>query len=94
MENNHRFFKNLNCKYFPCHTGISEENFNCLFCYCPLYMLQEDCGGNYKYHKGVKSCINCNLPHIPQGYELINKKLGAYIKIQKTKREGDYGKNQ
>lgn len=35
MENSHRFFENRECKYFPCHKGL--EDFNCLFCYCPLY---------------------------------------------------------
>ena len=35
----HQFFQNRECKYFPCHKGIDEEEFNCLFCYCPLYAL-------------------------------------------------------
>ena len=30
------FFQNRPCEYFPCHKGIPEEAFNCLFCYCPL----------------------------------------------------------
>ena len=35
MENSYKYFKNKDCKYFPCHKGLSDE-FNCLFCYCPM----------------------------------------------------------
>ena len=31
------WFQNRECEYFPCHKGVREEEFNCLFCYCPLY---------------------------------------------------------
>ena len=43
------FFQNRDCEYFPCHQGADPENFNCLFCYCPLYALGEKCGGNFRY---------------------------------------------
>lgn len=33
------FFQNRACEYFPCHKGVADEDFNCLFCYCPLYLL-------------------------------------------------------
>lgn len=60
----HEFFCNNDCQYFPCHSGIKAENFNCLFCYCPLYLLGKKCGGNYFYlPNGVKDCSNCTLPH-------------------------------
>ena len=60
------FFQNRECEFFPCHSGIAEEDFNCLFCYCPLYALGENCGGNFQYTPGgVKSCVNCNFPHSP-----------------------------
>ena len=36
---NYSFMQNRDCEYFPCHAGVSEEDFNCLFCYCPLYAL-------------------------------------------------------
>ena len=42
-----RFFQNRECRFFPCHKGVAEEEFNCLFCYCPLYTLGRKCGGNY-----------------------------------------------
>ena len=38
--------------------------FNCLFCYCPLYMLGRKCGGNFTYlESGVKDCSECLVPH-------------------------------
>lgn len=86
MENSYRFFRNRECKYFPCHKVDCEEEFNCLFCYCPLYMLEESCGGNFVYEKGVKNCSNCIIPHVPRGYDYINNKLRDYIKEEKKRR--------
>ena len=60
----HSFFSNRACKYFPCHDAIAEDDVNCLFCYCPLYALGPECGGNFTYtKKGRKNCKNCSLPH-------------------------------
>ena len=76
MENSYRFYRNTACKYFPCHKVKNEEEFNCMFCYCPLYFL-EDCGGNYIINNGIKDCTNCLIPHSPNGYDYINKKIMA-----------------
>jgi len=38
------FYCNKECDFFPCHKTNKPEEFNCMFCYCPLYMLGEDCG--------------------------------------------------
>ena len=58
------FFCNTSCGYFPCHEGIPAEEFNCLFCYCPLYTLGPRCGGNYTYTaSGIKDCSRCTLLH-------------------------------
>ena len=67
------FFSNRACKYFPCHEGVAEEDFNCLFCYCPLYALGPDCGGNFTYtDKGRKNCKECNVPHVrDNGVKLV-----------------------
>mgnify|MGYP003372317598 CR=1 FL=1 len=43
------FYSHKECEFFPCHETKDTENFNCLFCYCPLYALGSKCGGNYKY---------------------------------------------
>ena len=58
------FFSHQECEFFPCHKGADPENFNCLFCYCPLYALGRECGGNFRYlDSGIKDCTNCLLPH-------------------------------
>ena len=60
----YQFFQNRPCEYFPCHKDVNEADFNCLFCYCPLYTLGKACGGNYIYKEsGVKSCKDCAFPH-------------------------------
>ena len=68
------FFTNRNCKSFPCH-DVPEEEFNCMFCYCPLYDF-EDCGGSYVHNdKGIKNCKNCAFPHFRDNYPKVIKKL-------------------
>lgn len=85
----HRFFQNTACKYFPCHKGVPVEDFNCLFCFCPLYALGRKCGGNCTYtEKGHKSCMNCAFPHDRAHYDAI---LARYAEIsavvERTDRE-------
>lgn len=77
MDNSYRFFTNTDCQYFPCHK--LEGSFNCLFCYCPLYLMGEDCGGRFVYTNGVKDCSGCTIPHVPKGYDYINEKLREEI---------------
>lgn len=74
MENSFRFYTNKDCQYLPCHKVGNTEDFNCMFCYCPLYLL-EDCGGKYISNYGVKDCTDCLIPHKPNGYDYINKKI-------------------
>ena len=47
-ERHYAFFQNRDCEYFPCHATKHPEDFNCLFCYCPLYALGRGCGGNFR----------------------------------------------
>jgi len=72
------FYQNKGCKYYPCHNDIAEEEFSCLFCYCPLYALGDSCGGNFSYdnEKGIKDCSGCTLPHRKNSYEYICRKCG------------------
>ena len=87
---NHTFFCNKGCEYFPCHKTDSPEEFNCMFCYCPLYMLGEDCGGNFIYlSNGIKDCSACVLPHIKgKGYEHVQKKMQEVIeKVKSNKKQ-------
>ena len=73
---NYKFFSNRKCEYFPCHRTENPEDFNCIFCYCPLYTMGEECGGNYRYTQdGVKDCSGCGIPHIKENYDMITQKL-------------------
>lgn len=82
MNNNYKFFSNRECEYFPCHKIGDEANFNCMFCYCPLYALGSKCGGQYKYNeKGIKDCTDCILPHKRESYEYIIKKFEQISEI-------------
>lgn len=85
MENSYRFYRNTACDYFPCHKTKNEEEFNCMFCYCPLYLLKE-CGGRYVINDGIKDCSNCLIPHMPKGYDYINKKLMAENERKREKK--------
>ena len=75
MAENYSFFSNKKCEYFPCHKvsdKIAEEDFNCLFCYCPLY-LKERCPGNPVYlvtanGENIKDCSECTFPHRAANY--------------------------
>ncbi|MDD2979052.1 MAG: cysteine-rich small domain-containing protein [Hespellia sp.] len=77
------FFNHRECEYFPCHLTDNPDEFNCLFCYCPLYMLGEDCGGNYRYVHGIKDCSACLVPHKKENYGYITGKFQEICKSMK-----------
>ena len=81
---NYDFFQNSACEYFPCHKCKDTENFSCLFCYCPLYALGDQCGGNFSYTKeGIKDCSACLIPHRRENYDRIMEKMKAIIELAK-----------
>ena len=83
-SNNARFFQNRACEYFPCHQGVPEKDFNCLFCFCPLYTLGRKCGGNCTYNeKGRKSCNACSFPHERNNYDAIMARYGEIADVVK-----------
>lgn len=82
---NYKFVQNRKCEYFPCHKVKDEDSFNCLFCFCPLYMLGEKCGGNFKYTNGFKDCSDCLLPHSKNAYEHVMSKMDLVMKIGSKK---------
>lgn len=85
-ERHYAFFQNRECEFFPCHKGADAENFNCLFCYCPLYALGEGCGGNFQYIAGgVKDCSNCLFPHNPDNYMAICMRYEEVAELAKKK---------
>ena len=62
--------------YYPCHDGM--EEMNCLFCYCPLYHM-ENCPGNPEYIESgggrIKACTYCSFPHEAGNYDTIMEML-------------------
>ncbi len=83
---NYRFFQNTKCEYFPCHKTERPEAFSCLFCYCPLYALGKDCGGNFVYTKeGIKDCSGCLFPHRAENYDGVLEKMGAVMELARQK---------
>lgn len=77
------FFANRDCAYFPCHEGVAPEDFNCMFCYCPLYVLGDDCGGNpRRTEAGVKDCSACAVPHERDaGTRLVSERFDDIMRI-------------
>ena len=83
---NYDFFQNKACEYFPCHKGADAETFSCLFCYCPLYALGENCGGHFTYtDSGIKDCSDCLRPHKRENYASISREIAKVIDLAKKK---------
>ena len=83
---NYDFFQHKKCEYFPCHKGADPDNFNCLFCYCPLYALGDKCGGNFTYTaQGIKDCTNCLVPHRRENYLGVLSKMDGILEMAKKK---------
>ncbi len=86
-QNRYSFFKNTECEFFPCHKTENAEDFNCMFCYCPLYTLGDKCGGSFRFlENGIKDCSNCLIPHSPDGYELITTYFPEIAKLAKKEK--------
>ena len=88
IEDSRAHFASRACRFFPCHPNADANSFNCLFCYCPLYMLGEACGGSFTYtEKGVKDCSGCLLPHSDIGYDYITGRFSQIVEtMQKDNR--------
>ena len=82
------FFSNRACPYFPCHEGVDEQRFNCLFCYCPLYALGTRCGGDYRYTPtGIKDCSACTRLHDGDaGARIVREQFRALAELAKETR--------
>lgn len=80
------FFQNKECEYFPCHSTEKPEDFNCLFCYCPLYALGDRCGGGFQYtEKGVKDCTKCLFPHRRENYPRVTERFAEIAEMVRKK---------
>ena len=83
------FFQNRACPHFPCHKGVAEDDFNCLFCYCPLYALGDQCGGGFAYtDSGVKSCADCAFPHRRDNYRKVLARWPEISRLAEKKNHG------
>ncbi len=81
------FFQNSKCEYFPCHNTSEPNNFSCLFCFCPLYSLNEECGGNFKYNEaGIKCCDECVFPHSRENYGSVIENVGKLYEKMKNRK--------
>ena len=90
MSEHYKFFSNRECEYFPCHKTERPEDFNCLFCYCPLYALGDRCGGNFHYIQGgIKDCSECRFPHKRENYDRINARYGEIMDLAKQRDKGE-----
>lgn len=87
MGTNYKFVQNKACEFFPCHEGIKEEDFNCLFCYCPLYALKDQCGGNPTFlEDGTKDCSHCTITHIKdKSYNHVMHKIDKILDLGRKK---------
>ncbi|MDO4796745.1 MAG: cysteine-rich small domain-containing protein [Coriobacteriales bacterium] len=83
------FFRNVSCPHFPCHEGVDERMFNCLFCYCPLYALGPRCGGDFSYtDAGVKDCSGCTRLHEgADGTRLVRERFGELAELARPGRQ-------
>ena len=76
------FFTNWDCEYFPCHTDTDPKDFNCLFCYCPLYVFGDRCGGKFLYlEDGRKDCTNCTFPHKHDNYQAVISRYNEILAV-------------
>lgn len=70
------FINHRDCECFPCHPTAHPEDFNCLFCYCPLYALGDRCGGAFRYtESGIKDCSGCGFPHVRENYGKVTERF-------------------
>jgi len=87
-DKHYAFFQNRKCECFPCHETADPENFNCLFCYCPLYALGEGCKGNFRYtESGIKDCSACLIPHIRGNYGYITDRFSEVARLAAKKEQ-------
>jgi len=76
-----RFYENKECEYYQCHE-IKEGDFNCLFCFCPMY--NAICLGTPRYlelnGQLIKDCAGCDYPHRAENYQTVMEYLMLILK--------------
>lgn len=81
-DKHYSFFSNKECEFYPCHE--MEDDLNCLFCYCPLYVLGANCGGAPLFlENGFKDCSHCTFPHEKENYGAVVAKFEEIVEEMK-----------
>ena len=89
-ECKYSFFQHKECEFFPCHKTDKPEDFNCLFCYCPLYALGDSCGGTFTIlPNGYKDCSLCMFPHRRENYGKIVDRYRDILALMSFSEEND-----
>jgi Zn-finger protein len=78
----YKFFQNKECEFFPCHQTEDASSFNCLFCFCPLYCLKDECGGDFRYmDNGVKDCTPCARVHNEKSHDYVMRMIDRIVDL-------------
>ncbi len=76
IEMDYKYFIRYDCSFYRCHNPSDLKS--CLFCWCPLYLL--NCDGAFVIRNGIKDCSECTTPHTEEGcnyvLETVNSILG------------------
>ena len=78
-ECHYSFFQHKECEFFPCHKTDHPKDFNCLFCYCPLFALGKECKGNFR------------IPHTRKSYSYI---ISRFSELMEVAKEQDWKEDQ
>jgi Zn-finger protein len=75
--------KGKDCNYYPCHDGIIEEEYQCEFCFCPIYPCNiEKTGGKIisgRDGSQIWDCSDCIIVHEKENFNKIKKGLHNII---------------
>ncbi|MFR6561455.1 MAG: cysteine-rich small domain-containing protein [Eubacterium ventriosum] len=87
-EKEFSYFSHRKCEFFPCHKNADGNNFNCLFCYCPLYTLGDKCGWRILgiWIMGLRIARDCLYPHFKENYGKVVERFSEIVKSMNEKR--------
>lgn len=77
IRNLKSFFSRKKYDCYPCHEW-EFGRMSCLFCYCPLYDL-EDCEGDWSMLGHIKDCSICLVNHVSKWW-VLKKLAGNFFK--------------
>jgi Zn-finger protein len=77
---NYKYFVHQDRSFYPCH-NLTEWK-SCLFCWCPLYLL--NCGGDFIITNGIKDCSHCVIPQTEEGYDYILEMINNTVYRQRA----------